>query len=146
MDYIGIYNLSSSSVSISAQNTSSVKTKTADYKDSEPKHGIDDKNNIEVLQIKESKDSNVENKTEEGVKFLTPSELSDLTSMQSFENNDQSLKQKSSYKKGPTPWLFSKMTYKQHKQKFLEIILMFLFSFLSSNQDFLYMKINKEIL
>ena len=103
--------ISSVNPSISYQTTNSAKTNNAD---------LDDKNNIEALQKEENKDSNIENRTEEA-KEITPSELSDLTSKESSENNDQ-LSHKSSYKKGPTISLFSKMTDEQNEQKLLEII------------------------
>ena len=122
MDCSESSSLSNASLPISGQTTNSVKTKTADYKDSVSNYDVKDKYNIEALQKEENKDSNVENRTEEAIE-ITPSELSDLTSTQSFENNDQPLNQESSYKKGPTPSVFNKVTYKQRNQKLLEFIL-----------------------
>ena len=108
-------NLSNANPSISGRTANSVKTKNADFEDN-----LD----VDIIIGKESKDLNDENEIKmEEAKIITPSELSDLTSTQSFENNAQSLNQESSYKKGPTPSVFNRMTEEQWNQKLLEIIL-----------------------
>ena len=129
MDCSDSSDLSSVSPSTSSQTSNSSKTKTSDYEDSVPNYDFEDKNNIEAFKLEESKDSNVENRTDEELKIITPFELSDLKSVQSIENNAQSSQKERSFIKGQTPSLFNNMTYKQHKQKLLEIILMFLFLF-----------------
>ena len=144
MDCSESSNLSNANPSISYQTTKSVETKNADFEENIPEIQIKDNPDVESIIGKE--DSNTENKIKmEEVKEITPSELSDPTSTQSFENNVQSLSKESSYKKGSTPSLFNKMTYEQRNQRLLEIILISLFSLLSSNQDFLYLTINIKL-
>ena len=145
MNYPDSIDASSVSLPISGRNKDSDKTIIVDYKDNEPKNDVEDKDNIEALQIEKNKDSNVENRTEE-TKEITPSELSDLTSIQSFENNDQSLSQESSYKKGPTPSLFSKMIKDEWELKLLDIILISLFILLLSNQDLSIWQLIKQMI
>ena len=129
MDYIGIYNNSSASGSNSSKSSNSDKTKTVDYEDNKYNYQIEVNPDVDSIIGKENKDSNTENEIKiEEVKIITPSQLSDLTSTQSSENNDQSLNQESSYKKGPTPSLFNKMTKEQWNQRLLEIILISLFN------------------
>ena len=130
MDCSESSDLSNASPSISGRTANSVKTKNADFEDNMLTNQIEDNPDVDIIIEKESKDLNDGNEINiEEAKIITPSELSDLTSKESTENNAQSLNQESSYKKGPTPSLFNEMTEEQWNQKLLDIILISLFIF-----------------